>query len=73
MLEGVRDEIAYIRARLDRHIDDQRKDFERVHEEIGKVREETRAHKTKFSIIASGVALVMAAIVTWITDHFRHT
>lgn len=72
MLEGLKEEIRYIRQRLDKHIDDQHTDFERIYEEISRVREETRAHKTKFSILASFIAVVVAGFVTWVTEHLKH-
>jgi hypothetical protein len=73
MLETLKDELRYIRDKLDKHIEDQRMDFEKVHASIAEVREETRTHKTKFAAITGALVLIATGVITWITDHLRHS
>lgn len=65
MIKIIMDEIRHVRARLDDHIDDEKQSVSAVREDVSKIREELRGHKTMVGMIASGIAIIFTGIVNW--------
>ena len=66
MIQQIMEEIRYIRTRLDSHINDEETDFKELRKDIARIREETSAHKTRLGSITSGIAAVVAGVISWI-------
>jgi len=72
-LRHVRDEIGRLRARLDAHVDENGRSSGEIQKEMVKIRQEMAADRikgetngVKLGAISSGVALFVAAFVSWL-------
>ena len=78
MFETIMEEIRYIRKRLDDHIDEEKssdsRNFGDIKADIHRVREEMASrlsnHETKLGVISSGIALIVAATISWAVSAF---
>jgi Flp pilus assembly pilin Flp len=69
--DHVRDELRYIRKRLDDHIDEEGSTLTSIESKISRIREEMGAHRVQVAGLAGFVALIIAGLVTWVVDHLK--
>ena len=69
MLQQIWNELRYVRQKLDTHVDQNDKDFEKVKEDVASVKNELSGHKVKLGLMFSGIGLVMAGLVSWVANH----
>lgn len=69
MIHEIMEDLRHIRKRLDDHIDDESKVLDGMRKDVSKIREEMAGHKTKLGIIAGGISVGVAAMVTWVLSH----
>lgn len=71
MIGEIMEEIRHIRTRLDAHISDEAKSFDQIHRDLSKIREDVAVNKTRLGVITSGIAVVVATVVTFFVDLIR--
>jgi len=69
MLDKIWDELRYVRAKLDGHIDRNAQDFKEIKDDVAEVKTEIGGHKIKLGLIFTGIGSVLAAIVAWASNH----
>ena len=69
MFHEIMEEVRHIRKRLDDHIDDEKDQLNSLQKDVSKIREEMQGHKTRLGMIASGLAMFVAAVISWIMSH----
>lgn len=69
MFHEIMEEVRHIRKRLDDHIDDEKHQLNSLQKDVGRIREEMQGHKTKLGVIASGLAMFVAAVISWVMSH----
>ena len=65
----IMEEIRHIRKRLDDHIDDEKKQLDSMQKDIARTREDIASHKTTVKMITFGVSVIVAAFISWFTNH----
>ena len=71
VLDHIREELRYIRKRLDDHIDDEDATLKGIVKELSRVREDQGADRVKVAGIAGFISLLIAGTVTWILNQFK--
>lgn len=70
MLDFIATELRYIREKLDHHIEDETQTLQDVRSDISRLKEEVASHRTKVGIMSSGIAVVIAAGLTFVFQLF---
>ena len=71
MLQVIMEEIRHMRSRLDDHVADRAAGYEMLRKELSQLREDMAVHKTKLSIIVSGIAVIIAGAVSFLVNLFE--
>ena len=69
MLQQIWDEIRYVRKRLDDHVNDEDQSVRSLREDMTKVREDIRGHKTKLGLMLGAVGVAITGLVSWMANH----
>lgn len=69
MLQQIWNELRYVRQKLDTHVDQNEKDFDKVKEDVASVKSELSGHKIKLGLMFSGIGLIFSGFIAWIVQH----
>lgn len=69
MLDRIWNEIQYIRARLDSHVEYNERQVGEVKKDLGDLSKEMSGHKVRIGFVITGISLAFTGVVSWLVKH----